>query len=57
MATKYSRLVRALNRQQQNPQWLTAVARLVGRMRYQMRRRRELRKQNFSKRAIRGLLG
>lgn len=36
-----------------NPAWLTAIARWIGKQ----RRARQLRQQNFSKNAIRGLLG
>lgn len=57
MATKYSRLVRALNRAHQNSQWLLRIAKRIGALRCHLRRKRELRTQNFSDSAIKGLLG
>lgn len=56
MSTKHSRLVRTLNRARQNPQWLLRIAQRIGAFRCHMRRKRELRKQNFSNRAVKGLL-
>ena len=53
----FQHLVARINRKRSNPQWLTRIAQRIGALRYHMRRKRELRRQNFSGKAIRGILG
>ena len=53
----HQHIVMRINAKRRNPAWLLKLAQWIGKLRTDRLRKRELKAQGFSDKAIRGLLG